>query len=137
MLHVRWTTPRSVEAWEWIPDEALVCVGNLTGPDDAQTLEVHESWAPAWTSLEKRQQCMVDTTALFAQEANLLPTNVCIYWIGDRAAVSWTRSTGVLRHHPVTAGRLPTVHSPDAELGSTNDLRSADRSACETLGVAA
>jgi hypothetical protein len=80
---------------------------------------------------------MVDTTALFAQEANLLPSSVCIFWIGDQAAVSWTRSTGALRHHPVTAGRFPTVHSPDAELGSTNDLRGADQYACEALGVAA
>lgn len=137
MLHVRWTTPRASEAWEWIPDEATVFVGDLTGPDDAKSLEAHESWPPSFTSREKQVQAMVDTTALFAQEANLLPTNMCIYWIGDDAAISWTRSTGVLRHHPVTAGRFPAVHSPDAELGSMNDLRGVDRYAREVLGVAA
>jgi hypothetical protein len=139
MFHVRWTARGLADGWEWIPEEAEIWIGRLTGSEDAQSLWPFESMHSVWTSPEKRasHQAFADATALFAQEANLLPHDMCIYWIGDHDAVSWDRPNGVLRHHRVTAGDWPTVHAPDAEIGSTRDLHDADMYAREALGAAA
>jgi hypothetical protein len=139
-LRVWWTIRGSDVAWEWSPDEALVRAGRLVPVDGALRFAGTEEWAPMWTSERTRAsfQAFKDLTALFAEEANVVPGDVRIFWIAGERAVSWCRSTGVLCGHAVAGGSAPAVRPGEALTGegsgTADDLRAADAQARAALG---
>jgi hypothetical protein len=140
-LRVWWTIRGSDEAWEWSPDGAVVRSGRLTAEGGALRFTASEEWAPMWTSVRTRAsfQAFKDLTALFAEEANVLPGDVRIFWIAGERAVSWCRSTGTLWLHVVHDVTAPAVFQVEPLVGeardAASDLRAADARARAVLEV--
>jgi hypothetical protein len=127
----------------------VVRAGRLITQGGALRFVGTEEWVPMWTSAQTRAgfQAFKDLTALFAEEANVVPGDVRIFWIAEQRAVSWCRSTGALYRHDVTtpaessegaAAVLPAealTGGPVGEGGGTaSDLRAADAQARAALG---
>jgi len=135
---VWWTIPGSSVAWEWLPDRAVVRTGRLTAEGEALSFQKADEWAPMWTSPHTRAgfQALKDLTALFAEECNVPPGDVRMFWIADHGAVCWHRSTGGLFRHDVTRpGERtgPVVRAGVDVVGGVPDLRTADARAREAL----
>jgi hypothetical protein len=139
-LHVWWTISGSDVAWEWAPGEAVVCAGRVVSAGGTLRFVAAEEWAPMWTSERTRAgfQAFKDLTALFAEEANVLPGDVRIFWLAGERAVSWCRSTGALCRYGM-AGSAPGAIALAGERpvgeGTTGDLRTADARARAALGI--
>jgi hypothetical protein len=137
---VWWTIPGSEAAWEWSPDRAVVRTGRLAAEGGALRFRAAEEWAPMWTSPRTRAgfQALKDLSALFAEECNIMPGDMRIFWVAHERAVSWHRSTGALSRHDVVPpgeGTSPVVlASVNATGGDAADLRTADARARAELG---
>jgi hypothetical protein len=138
-LRIWWAITGSDEAWEWSPDAAVVRSGRLTAEGGVLRFAASEEWAPMWTSEWTRAsfQAFKDLTALFAEEANVLPGDVRIFWIAGERAVSWCRSTGTLWLHAVHDPASPAVFQIEPLVGearnTASDLRAADAHARAVL----
>jgi hypothetical protein len=135
---VWWTIPGSDVAWEWLPDAPVVRTGRLVTGGGASRFHGDQEWAPMWTSARTRAgfQALKDLTALFAEECNVVPGAVRVFWIAGERAVSWSRATGRLFRHevigPGAAAEMGAVLAgrPD---GTAADLRTADAHAQAVL----
>jgi hypothetical protein len=121
MIRVWWTIPNSAAAWEWRPTKPqLFDATRVVEDDGTQYLNyVEEISGPPkpYVGLPIGQP-LADTTALFAQEANLVPTNLIITWIEGRRAARWDRTMNRWTRHAVALREdgpavSPPVSEPD------------------------
>lgn len=125
-------------AWEWSPDEAVVRAGRVVSAGGTLRFEGAEEWAPMWTSERVRAgfQAFKDLTALFAEEANVVPGEVRVFWLAGERAVSWCRSTGRLCRYSAGAPGARTIALPGEALAEEErELRAADARARAALGI--
>jgi hypothetical protein len=126
MIRVWWTIPDSAVAWEWRPAKTrLVEATRVVEDDGSQYLQyADQSHGPgAYMGLPIGQP-LADTTALFAQEANIVPRNLIITWIEGRSATRWDRNKNHWTCHAVTL-RLdaPRVGPPRSTPDIPEDLK--------------
>ena len=151
MMRVWWTIPASAVAWEWRPAiPVLFDAKRVVEDDGTQYLEYTEEipGPPLPYMGLPAGQGFIDTTALFAQEANLLPTNLIVTWLEGRVAVRWDRTMDRWTFH--TVGRRegrPAVSSPasvpdlpervllDAEKYGWSPVKTAGNIAVSLLGL--
>ncbi len=99
-MHIRlwWTIPCSNVAWSWQPP--LLVDAELTVEDGHEHLIPGNPIAGAPATYTR--QSLADLTALFAQEANLLPQGMTITWLTPDTAVRWNRPSNSWTRHQVT-----------------------------------
>lgn len=119
MMRVWWTIPNGVGAWEWRPTTPELFDAECVVEDDGTQYLKYAEEIPGppepYMGLPAGQS-FVDTTALFAQEANLLPTNLIITWIEGHRAVRWDRTMDRWTRHTVALREDgPAVSRPVSE----------------------
>jgi hypothetical protein len=118
MMRVWWTVPASAVAWEWRPSvPQLFDAKRVVEEDGTQYLDYTEEipGPPLPYMGLPAGQGFIDFTALFAQEANLVPTNLIVTWLEGRHAVRRDRTMDRWTRHVVTQrDDRPAVSPPDS-----------------------
>jgi hypothetical protein len=117
-MRVWWTIPTSDVAWEWRPAiPQLFDAKRVVEDDGTQYLEYTEEipGPPQPYMGLPAGQGLLDFTALFAQEANVTPTNLIITWLEGHRAVRWDRTMDRWTHHTVTLREDRPAVSPPAD----------------------